>query len=145
MANKYTDEERNQMIEEVGQLAEKTGLSAREISKIYKDGLLSHVTISNYLKIYKKCHPNSIVDSITNNYRGNIKDINIQKRVLVSAELCLKGYTVEEISKILNISYRVAYDDLDIRLKKVNEEIYPKVKEQLQNNKNENLKNYKGL
>ena len=116
MATKYTDEQRDQMIEEVGQLAEKTGLSARELSKIYKNGLLSHVTISNYLKIYKKRHLNSNIDFITNNYRGNIKDLKIQQRVLKSAELCLKGYTIDQISVELKITYRVAYDDLHIRL-----------------------------
>lgn len=145
MATKYTNEERNQMIEEVGQLAEKTGLSARELSKIYKNGLLSHVTISNYLKIYKKRHLNSNIDFITNNYRGNIKDLKIQQRVLKSAELCLKGYTIDQISVELKITYRVAYDDLHIRLEKINKDIYDKVKEQLQKNKNNNLKNNKGL
>ena len=145
MATKYTDEQRDQMIEEVGQLAEKTGLSARELSKIYKNGLLSHVTISNYLKIYKKCHLNSNIDFITNNYRGNIKDLKIQQRVLKSAELCLKGYTIDQISAELKITYRVAYDDLHIRLEKINKDIYDKVKEQLQKNKNNNLKNNKGL
>jgi hypothetical protein len=145
MATKYTDEQRDQMIEEVGQLAEKTGLSARELSKIYKNGLLSHVTISNYLKIYKKRHLNSNIDFITNNYRGNIKDLKIQQRVLKSAELCLKGYTIDQISVELKITYRVAYDDLHIRLEKINKDIYDKVKEQLQKNKNNNLKNNKGL
>lgn len=145
MATKYTDEERNQMIEEVGQLTEKTGLSAREISKNYKNGLLSHVTISNYLKIYKKRHLNSNIDFITNNYRGNIKDLKIQQRVLKSAELCLKGYTIDQISVELKITYRVAYDDLHIRLEKINKDIYDKVKKQLQKNKNDNLKNNKGL
>ena len=145
MATKYTDEQRDQMIEEVGQLAEKTGLSARELSKIYKNGLLSHVTVSNYLKIYKKRHLNSNIDFITNNYRGNIKDLKIQQRVLKSAELCLKGYTIDQISVELKITYRVAYDDLHIRLEKINKDIYDKVKEQLQKNKNNNLKNNKGL
>ena len=145
MATKYTDEQRDQMIEEVGQLAEKTGLSARELSKIYKNGLLSHVTISNYLKIYKKRHLNSNIDFITNNYRGNIKDLKIQQRVLKSAELCLKGYTIDQISVELKITYRVAYDDLHIRLEKINKDIYDKVKEQLQKNKNNNLKNNKEL
>ena len=145
MATKYTDEQRDQMIEEVGQLAEKNGLSARELSKIYKNGLLSHVTISNYLKIYKKRHLNSNIDFITNNYRGNIKDLKIQQRVLKSAELCLKGYTIDQISVELKITYRVAYDDLHIRLEKINKDIYDKVKEQLQKNKNNNLKNNKGL
>ena len=132
--------EREELIEKIGEDFLETGISARQLANKYK---ISNVTASNYLNEFAKKHPKSGVIEKINGIKGNIDDIEIQKRVLASAELSLKGYTIENIASIFNVTYRVTYDDLSIRLKKIDAKIYNQVKEQLQKNKNQNLKNSK--
>ena len=63
----------------------------------------------------------------------------IVKRVLKSAKLCLEGHSIEEISGILETTFWTTYRDLNVRLKKVDEELYKEVIKQMSENSNDNL------
>jgi putative DeoR family transcriptional regulator (stage III sporulation protein D) len=61
----------------------------------------------------------------------------LKERVLKEAEYYLQGYTIREISEIMNNSKTNVHLDLTVRLKEFDEEVYEKVMFQIKKQKSE--------
>lgn len=141
MAEKlHSDSERLRRIEIVGDLFLKTGYSTRtlalRISHDLTNGFkISNATVCDYLKRYKLLHNDKVdqIDSLIEANKGSsIKDQKVINRVYKVAELISKNYSIEDISKMFDISYWVIYYDIDIRLKKLNTKLYQETKKYLE-------------
>lgn len=120
MAKKYTEEEKIQRIELVGEYFLKTGESTREIAKYFSENFfeISNKTVSLYIKEYIKKHEDKkeeIRAMIDNNIDKSIEDLQVQERVLKVVRLVLLGSTKEEIANMLNISVKVVERDISSR------------------------------
>ena len=115
-----------------------TCLSYRKLSDYIKEKeniYISSVTIKTYLEEMKKHLTQDKIDElddIKNSHLTNPLEIN--KRVLESAKLCISGYTIDEISEKLDASYWSIYRDLTVRLQKLDKEKFNCVKEILKEN-----------
>lgn len=92
---------------------------------------LSNYTISTLMGTFlEKNFPGLYVDVhriLQGNIPKTIEQIDVKRRVLEAAKLSLQGMTVEQISEILGESINVIYEDLQTRLKSVDEEAYKQV------------------
>ena len=137
MAEKlHDDSERLRRIELVGDLFLRTGYSNRNLSRLLSQDSnngfkISNATVCDYIQRYRIIHSDKAeqIDSLIEANKGSsIKDHNVIKRVYKVVDLICNNYSIDEISKILNQSYWVTYYDIDIRLKKINPELYEKIK-----------------
>ncbi len=118
------------------------GLSTRKMVR------LMHLNISvasiNYkrkkLANYSK-NKETIKKVIYTNTPDSIEKTEIKQRVLLSCKLFKEGFSINEISKKLDVSYDVIYRDLTRRLEKISPKDSQEIKEILKQNKLSNLKN----
>ena len=146
MARTLPKEERERLVLIAGKLA-KQGMSIRNIVAYFQKNeniSLSPAAVSGFLKTYKEEHFDKELESNLKNKRGDITDENVAKRVLVSAELCLKGYTLSQISEIFNVTYNVTYNDLTSKIEKFDKRIANAVALRMKENSMGNLKNQFG-
>lgn len=120
MAKKFTEEEKNERIELIGEYFLETGASTREIAKHFSENQfkISNKTVSLYIKEYIKKHEDKkdeLKAMIDNNIDKSIEDLQVQERVLKVVRLVLLGSTKEEIANMLNISVKVVERDLSSR------------------------------
>ena len=121
MGKKYTEEERLERIELIGNYFLKTGSSTRDIAKYFTENYfeISNKTVSLYIKEFMKNHSKSkeeINILIENNMNKSIEDPDTRERVLKVARLVLDGHSKKEVSEILNISEKVVERDISSRL-----------------------------
>ena len=150
MAEKVQDDfERIRRIELVGKLFLETGYSTRAISKLISNNTsfnfkISNATVFDYIQRYKYKHSDKAdqIDSLIEaNKSSSITDKGVCKRVYKVAELVLEGYSIEDISNMLGESYWVIYYDIDIRLRKLNSNLYNQIKEVLLEHTKSNVTN----
>lgn len=135
MAKKVEDpEERARRIKLVGEYIAKTGASTRKTAEYFTKNYfnISNYTVSDYLKIYKamcKEEEKAKIESIIkNNKAQSIEFEEVKTRVLQVADLILAGFTIEEISKSMNVDYWTIYRDIHNRFSKIDPEKYQEIK-----------------
>ena len=121
MGRKYTEEERLERIELIGQYFFETGASTRDIAKYFTDNYfeISNKTVSLYIKEYMNTHnekKDKLKDLIDNNTEKSIEDFETRERVLTVARLVLQGYTKEKIADELGVSIKTVERDISSRL-----------------------------
>lgn len=126
------EEERQRRIELVGSYIVETGCSIRETAEIFNKNFfqISIPTVVSYRDLYIKKHPEFSADMeaiIKKNTPETIASDEVKKRILKVAELIKSGFTIEEISKALNVSFWATYRDIE-RLAKINKELYEEVR-----------------
>ncbi len=138
----YSGEEKER-IDCVKEATIKYGLSTRKMVKNYNLEV-SHTTIHNdrqkILQSSSEILKKRTTEVINVNTPDSIKKNEVKKRVLLSFELFKQGFTIEEISTKMNVSYDVIYRDLTHRLERISTEDSILVKEILKQNKLNNLK-----
>ena len=159
---RITEEERIRRIEIVGKYFLETGSSTREISKFISDNYfdISNKTVSVYIKKYAVLHPevaNDINELINNNTEKSIEDPKVRERIFNVSRLILEGHTMEETSKILNVSPKIVERDISPRLELLSKEdedmkvyfeavinaLHAHQKNALNNNRNSHIKKHK--
>ncbi len=146
MAASVTDQEREERVLFVGNyFLEHADTSirkaAQDISKHYFK--ISTATIHDYLNRFKKLayeNQELIEEHMKNNKEENIDDERVRSRIIIHAQMCIAGLTVEEIAKTTSAAYWTVYRDLKSRLPKVDINLSTQVQEILNNHKNNNLK-----
>lgn len=119
MARKLDDETRERLIEEVGQYFLDTGDSTRIIAEKFS---ISNYTVSDYIKRYKKKHPEYIEmidDLIGFNSPQSIMIVAVRARVVDSASFCLQGFEIKEIANAYGVSPSTIRNDLNVRINKL--------------------------
>lgn len=146
MASNFSDEEREERIIIVGEFfINNPTVSIREATAYFNTNLfkISIATVHDYLNRYKIIVNNKrdeIEEHMNNNKPLTVENAEVRKRVsLVSNMYLYEGYTVEQISEILNKSFFTIYRDLTKRLKIVDEELYDLVKSRMKDKIQENL------
>lgn len=96
-----------------------SGMSYREIAEEYK---VSHITIRNNLvNRLRNINPSlydKVMDQVEKNTEKNVRDADVQKRVLESYRLLVdENMTIKKISSILEVNEYVTYRDVTKRLK----------------------------
>lgn len=146
MARTLPEKERERLVEIAGKLA-KQGVSLRKIATYLQTNekvTLSPAAISGLIKSYQANHSDGEIESNLKNKRGDITDENVARRVLASAELCLKGYTLSQIASIFNVTYNVTYHDLTSKIEKFDKRIAEAISIKMKENSMSNLKNQFG-
>lgn len=146
MARTLPEKERERLVKIAGTLA-KQGLSLRRIAielQNKENTTLSPSAISGLIKSYQADHYDGEIESNLKNRRGDVTDENVARRVLASAELCLKGYTVSQIASIFDVTYHVTYHDLTSKIEKFDERIKEAVAIKMKENSLNNLNNQNG-
>ena len=146
MANTHTEEERKIYIDLVGDyFLNYDNPSLRKCAKYLKEVkgiILSLPTIKSYLHTFVRKNPikgKKILNIIEKNTPDKIEDEEVKERVKKVAQMFISGNSVYEISKDLNISINTIYRDLNERLKKIDVDLYNKVKPLLNEHSLSNL------
>lgn len=138
--SKFTYEERIEKIKQVADYIIETGASTRKAAKEFD---ISNATVSDWMNdLLKKIDYEkylSVQEVLNQNTPKTVDDIEIKNRVSTVANLILEGFTVEEISKVMNVTSNVIYEDLQTRLPKISIELSNKVKEIQKQNSLNNL------
>ena len=132
----HDDFERERRMEFVGKLFLETGYSTRTLSRMISsderiDFKISNATVSKYINDYRDKHTEKAeqIDCLIEANKGatidNPKDV---ERIYKVVKYILDNYSVQDIADKLNESYWVIYYDVNIRLKKLDPELYKKVK-----------------
>ena len=121
MAQKKSPEERQMLINLVGEHFLKTGQSTREIAAYFTElGYpLSNATVSDYIGKYKKLNPGvgTIIDEkIEDNKAKSIEDATVRTRVMYVTKFFLQNHTADDIALAFNVTPSVIYRDLNERL-----------------------------
>ena len=121
MAQKKSPEERQMLINLVGEHFLKTGQSTREIAAYFTElGYpLSNATVSDYISRFKKQNPKISVDideKIQDNTTKSIEDASIRTRVMYVTKFFLQNHTADDIALAFNVTTSVIYRDLNERL-----------------------------
>lgn len=165
--NLKDDEERNKRVLEVAEYVIKTGASTRQTAKYFTENKysISNATVNDYLrnrlpKLNKELAIE--VDKILKaNTPKTVEVVEVRKRIYQAVSLLFQDYTISEIAKELNSTFDIIYDDLTIRLPKIEDRpdvlkrvreflsskdssISEDVKSVLQRHKTENLANQHG-
>ena len=146
MAQKYSEETRNYYIIKVGDyFINEENPSIRKCINYLKENdniILSIPTVKSYVHQFVKNNPDKgleILKKIENNKPNTVDDEIVKKRVLQAAEMILKDNTIEIIATVLNSTIDTIYRDLTVRLKKIDIDLYDKVKNILKEHKISNL------
>lgn len=150
MAQVLKKEDREKLIEKVGEYFVNTKASYREISKEFG---ISLPTVKDYIYRYKSMHPSvsaKMEDIIGQRKTDNqsINNANTLSRIMQVYEYILEGKTIKDIAAILNESEQTIYNDINLRLRSLDEERFLEVKKifeqrrlnNLSQNKNDILK-----
>lgn len=141
MAKKFTDEQRNKLIEQVGLYYIKTKASYREIASIFG---ISLPTVKDYIERYKKMHSQykeEIENSINSKTSQNesINNPEVRERVIQVYMYVLNGYTIEEIADLTSEKVSTIYNDINIRLEQISPAYKDEVATILTARRNQNL------
>ncbi len=141
MAKKFTDEQRNKLIEQVGLYYIKTKASYREIASIFG---ISLPTVKDYIERYKKMHSQykeEIENSINSKTSQNesINNPEVRERVIQVYMYVLNGYTIEEIADLTSEKVSTIYNDINIRLEQISPAYKNEVATILTARRNQNL------
>lgn len=141
MAKKFTDEQREKLIEQVGSYYVLTKKSYRDIAH---DFGISAPTVKDYIEKYKQTHSTlapEIEDAIKSKTTQNdsINNPEVKERVIKVYMYILNGYTIEEIASLLNEKVNTIYNDVNIRLKEINPAYKEEVTEVMRKRSNQNL------
>lgn len=136
----HDDVERDRRIELVGKLFLETGYSTRNLSRLISSNTtsgfkISNATISTYINEYRNKHSDKAeqIDCLIDANKGSsIDNPSIIKRVSDVAQLILSGLTIDDICNKLHESYWVIYYDINIRLLKIDNNLYNEVKKKLE-------------
>ena len=140
----YDDERKNRMFK-VYNYFMKTNESTRNIAEYFSKNefSISNVTVSTYLKnIVKYLNENdkiALIEALNDRKTKSIDDTIIINRVIKVSDLCLNGYSIDQIKDEINVSYWTVYRDLVLRLPKLDKEKALNVKEKLKENSLSNL------
>lgn len=121
MAQKKSPEEREMLINLVGEYFLQTGQSTREIAAYFTElGYpLSNATVFDYISKFKKKNPNAgsiIAEKIDENKVKSIEDVAVRTRVMYVTKFFLQNHTADEIALAFNVTTSVIYRDLNERL-----------------------------
>ena len=135
MASTFTEDERNYYIGLVGNyFLTYDDSSLRKCArylKVEKRISLSLPTIKSYLHEFVMKNPKKgkeILNIIDKNTSDKTEDKEVRKRVKTVAQMFIAGNSVYDISKNLGVSINTIYRDLNDRLKKIDIDLYNKVK-----------------
>ena len=138
---RFTEEERKEKTLEIANYIIDNKSSTRKAALHFG---ISNATVSDWMNfVLKKTDSQKflIVSQILKQNRPKtVIDVQVRKRVITAAQLIKQGYTVEEIAKAMNVSINVINEDLQTRLKRINEELYKDIKEKQALNSSNNLK-----
>lgn len=138
--SKFTYEERVELTNEIADYIINTKSSTRNAAKKFN---ISNATVSvlmnEFLKLLNIKKFLLVQEVLNSNKPKTYKDEDVKKRVLLVADLVLKGFTVEKISKYINETINIVNEDLQTRLNKINPELYIEVKNLLTKNSRNNL------
>ena len=145
VANLTDDDERKNRMFKVYNYFMKTNESTRNIAEYFSKNefSISNVTVSTYLKnIVKYLNENdkiALIEALNDRKTKSIDDTIIINRVIKVSDLCLNGYSIDQIKDEINVSYWTVYRDLVLRLPKLDKEKALNVKEKLKENSLSNL------
>lgn len=145
-ANIQSEDERERRIIFVGEyFINNPGVSIRKACEDISNNYfkISIATIHDYLQRYKKMFEQNrllIEEHINNNKEKTILDEDVKIRVLNNTKLYLSGLSVLDISLKTDNDYWTIYRDLTVRLSKIDQNLYNKVSELMNENRLENLK-----
>lgn len=138
--SKFTYEERVELTNEIADYIIETKGSTRNSAKKFN---VSNATVSvlmnDFLKGLNLNKFLMVQEVLNSNKPKNYTDADVRERVLLAANLVLKGFTVEEVSKSMGETINVINEDLQTRLSKISPEIYISVKKKLNENSIANL------
>lgn len=141
MAKKFTEEEREKLIEQVGSYYLITKESYRDIAKEFG---ISAPTVKDYIEKYKKLHGHlaaeidaSIKEKTSQN--DSINNPAVKERVIKVYMHILEGHTIEEIAALLQEPISTIYNDINIRLEQVNPAYKEEVTTIMRKRSNQNL------
>lgn len=141
MAKKFTDEQRDKLIEQVGLYYVKTKASYRKIVSMFG---ISLPTVKDYIERYKKMHSQykeEIENSINSKTSQNesINNPEVRDRVIQVYMYVLNGYTIEEIADLTSENVSTIYNDISIRLEQISPAYKDEVTAILTARRNQNL------
>lgn len=122
MSIRIDENERNRRINLVGEYFEKTGDSARQISYYFTkyEFPISKTTVQEYIQIYKRKTNKEKIDDLINKNKGQtLEDDGVIERVFMVSRLAIEGYSMKEISEILDISESTVERDIFVRLNQI--------------------------
>lgn len=122
MAVRIDDLERSRRINLIGEYFEETGASTRQISAYFSQTqfYISNKTVHEYIQKYKDKRNREKIDDLINKNKGKtLGDDGVIERVFMVSRLVIEGYSMKEISEILDISEGIVKNDIFIRLNKI--------------------------
>ena len=151
MAKNYSDlkeEERKERVLQVADYIIKEKASTRKVSKYFSKNNfpISNATVYDYvhnrlpkidLERYQK-----VMEILKENLPKTLDEIEVKIRVLRASSLSLQGFTVSEIAEILQSTVDTIYNDLTIRLPKIDQIIGEEIAKRLTTNRLSNLTQY---
>lgn len=144
----HKDEIREKRIKEVAEYVIETGASTRKAAEYFTKNHypISNATVSEYCHLYKKRNPQkkeNISKVIKNNTPKTIRNKSVEFRVYNHTKLLLSGLTIKEIADYSHSSYWTIYNDLTMRLNKLDSSLGKQVKTILKSRSEANLKSPK--
>ena len=142
---RITDEEREERINLVGEYyTANPDASFRTTAKHFSDmGMfMSYVTVQDYIQRYKKSHPEKadLVQKVVDSRKPlTLENEETKERIIKEANLVIEGYTIQNISDLLEVDYWTVVRDLEKRLPSLNKDLYEQVKTVLTQNSLDNL------
>lgn len=126
MAKNLKDEEiRNQRILEVANYVKETKASTRKAAKYFSEHHypISNATVNDYLRNrLPKINPElgrEVALILDGNTPKSVEAVEVKKRIYSAVSLLFQDYTVPEIAKKLTTTPDVIYQDLTVRLAKI--------------------------
>lgn len=146
--SEFEADEREKRIKEVAEYVIKTGASTRKTAEYFTEHHfpISNATVSEYCHLYKKRNPQekeNITKVIKNNTPQTIRNKKVEFRVYNHTKLLLSGLTIKEIAEYSHSSYWTIYNDLTMRLNKLDSSLAKQVKSILKSRSEANLKSSK--
>lgn len=144
-ANIKDDDERKNRMFKVYNYFMQTNESTRNIAEYFSKNefCISNATVSAYLKnileYLNEKDKIALIEALNDRKTKSIDDTIIINRVIKVSNLCLNGYSIDQIKDEINVSYWTVYRDLVLRLPKLDKEKALIVKEKLKENSLSNL------
>lgn len=133
--NLKNDEIRNQRIIEIALYVKETGASTRQTAEYFTKHKypISNATVHDYLKNrLPQLNPilaKEIASILNTNTPKTIEQVEVRRRIYSAVNLLLKDYTIKEIAEELHSTVDIIYDDLTVRLPRI--EASPEILEQV--------------
>lgn len=137
---KFNDDERNLMVIATADYIIKHKCTTRDAAKAMK---VSNYTISDWMRrrliILDPVKYRRVQKIFLANTPKTVTDNGVKKRVLQAAKCVLNGMTVQQIHEETGISIHVIYEDLQTRLRRLDEGLWKTVNSKLKENSLTNL------